>query len=351
MDRRIVIAVDAMGGDSAPESPVEGSLLLLQERTDVQVMLVGREPDIHIVLSKLNTARRYERVKDRITIIHADEAVSMKEDPKSAARRRKTSMFICCQLVRDQKCDAMVSAGNTGALILMSRLLLKMIPGVLKPALLVTFPTLTGPCVSLDLGANAENTAEELGQFGVLGSIFARTILGITQPRVGLMCNGTEDGKGTAVMQEAHKLLKSHHEGGRILYVGYVEGSDLFPGKCDVIVFDGATGNIVLKLAESFLPTLSQALRRKLRSSSIFRRFYGVLSYFLLKPTVSSIKHEFDYQRYGGSLIVGVNGVAIKAHGKSTPLAIQYAIEYGCRAVTGDMVGLIKEEISHVNEE
>ncbi len=344
-----MIAVDAMGGDHYPEAPVSGALMALQEFPDILITFLG---DINLVqqeMDKTNISLRYKKYYDRVSIVDAPEIVPMQfESPSNVINMQSSSIFIGTGMPRLQQADAFVSAGNTGAVMAAALLRTGRIPGIKRPALAIVVPTKNGPCIILDVGANSENIPLHLIQFAIMGSIYAARVQGINNPRVGLMSVGEEASKGNELVQITNKNLKILGDRGLINFIGNVQGNDIFAGTADVITMDGFTGNTLLKLAESLLPTLKDALKAKLHDSSIFRQGFALLSQTLLKPTIASIKKDFDYQKYGGAPLLGINGVIIVAHGKSTPLALMHAVGVARKSVQGQMVSKIRSAVAEL---
>lgn len=347
MNKEIIIVVDAMGGDNYPTAPVLGSLMALKEYPDIKIKLLGDPGLINQEMDKKQISLRYGNYYDRIIIVDAPEIVPMDiQNPSSVLNMRGSSIFIGTGMSRLQQADGFVSAGNTGAVMAAALMCTGRITGIKRPALALVVPTKNGPCVILDVGANSANIPLHLIQFAIMGSIYSAKVQGISSPRIGLMSVGEEANKGNELVQITNKNLKILGDRGLINFIGNVQGNDIFAGTADVIVMDGFTGNTLLKLAESLLPVLKEALKKKLHDSSIFRQTFAVISQMLLKPTIASIKTDFDYQKYGGAPLLGVNGVIIVAHGKSTPLALMHAVGVARRAVQNDMVQKIEHAVS-----
>ncbi|WP_205503320.1 phosphate acyltransferase PlsX [Rufibacter psychrotolerans] len=286
------IALDAMGGDFAPDAVVEGALLAAEKMTDeVEIFLIGDEDTIHSLLQK------HGYTGSRVKVVHASQVIGMGEHPtKALTQKPDSSIAVGYGMLASKKVDAFCSAGNTGAMLVGAVFSVKQVEGILRPALASFIPKLSGGHgVLLDVGAIADCKPEILEQFGEIGSICAENILDIKKPRVGLMNLGEEEGKGTMVTQPAHKLLKENKS---IHFIGNIEGRDLFNDKADVIVCDGFTGNVILKLAES----IYDILREKNITDPFFDRF--------------------NYEAVGGSPVLGVNGNAVIGHGVSNPTAI-----------------------------
>jgi glycerol-3-phosphate acyltransferase PlsX len=310
------IAVDAMGGDKAPEVPVAGALAALAELPErIRIALVGELDLVERVLPA--AARR------RVDIVAAAETIGMDEPPALAVRRkRESSIVIGLQLVASGKADAFISAGSTGAVMAASVLELGMLPNVARPAVGAIFPTTTNATLVLDVGANVDAKAFHLQQFARLGTVYTRDLRELDQPRVGLLNVGEEAEKGGETIAEAYALLDADPE---IRFIGNVEGHRIIGGACDVLVCDGFSGNVLLKFYESIAGFVIGLLRRP---SGRLRRF----------GRVGQILHVLDYAEYGGAPLLGVRGVSIVCHGGSPPRAIKNAIRVAVRSVESDMV-------------
>ncbi len=329
------IALDAMGGDFAPVETVKGAILALNEISQLEVVLVGHKEKIEAELKK------YKYDKGRIEIVHTDEEILMKESmpPAMAVRKKKNaSMNIALNLVKEGKCSGAVSAGNTGALMTASQLTLKRIKGILRPAITTVFPRKSGNMVMMDVGANADCKAEYLDQFAIMGSEFARLILDVDNPKVGLMNIGEEPGKGNELAKETYELMKKNK---KINFAGNVETREMLGEvEVDVVVADGFTGNIVLKTAEGVAKFINDLLKREIMKSPI--RKLGAL---LLKPVFSILKKKMDSSAYGGAIFLGLNGISIKAHGNSDAVAIKNAIKVANKFAERNFVEELKKVI------
>ncbi len=333
--RRVRIALDAMGGDHGPEVIIRGAIEALRTiEGNFEILLVGNEPIIWEILSRLDPGPL------PLFSVHAEEQVEMAEKaPRAFRTKPRSSIAVCTSLVGRQRAQALVSAGNTGAVVAASLLNLGRMPGIHRPAIAVTFPTARGHCVVLDVGANADCKPVHLFQFALMGRIFANVVLGISQPRVGLMNIGEEPTKGSALAQAAHHLLAAERE--RLNFVGNVEGRDIFEGGADVVVCDGFTGNVILKLAGSIASFGGRMAANALKRSLLYQM--GAL---LLKPAIMDLKRRFDYEEYGGALLLGTRGISVICHGKSSPRAIKNALRVALRATERDMEGLIAQELA-----
>ena len=306
------IVVDAMGGDHAPEAAVEGAVMAAREY-DTEIILTGLSDQIHSILNRLDPDHHLS-----IQVVHADEVVEMHDSPSKVLRsKRKSSMKIGLDLVKEGTASAFLSAGNTGAVLAYSTIILRPLKGVDRPAIAIQLPTLKGNAILLDAGANVDCKTNQLFQFGIMGHVFAEYILGKKNPLVGLLSIGEEDGKGNEIVKEAFQMLKASH----INFIGNVEGKEVYRGNADVIVCDGFTGNVALKISESLAEMIGSNLKRLFKSNWLSK-----LGYLLLKPKLNEFKKKVDYSETGGAPLLGVNGVVIIAHGSSSPKAIKNAI-------------------------
>lgn len=322
------IAMDVMGGDHGPEETVLGAMKAVQAFHDVEIILVGDEAQINAHLTN----------NERITIIHTEEKILSTDEPVRAVRRKKTaSMVLAAQQVADGVADACISAGNTGALMATGLFVVGRIPGIERPALSPTLPTIDGRgFVLLDVGANADAKPEHLVQYAIMGSIYAAKARGIQNPRVGLLNIGTEEKKGNELTKQAFTLLKEAN----INFVGNVEARDLLEGPADVVVTDGFTGNIVLKSIEGTAMSVFTMLK-----SALMSNMKSKLAAAVLKPELRVIKNQMDYSEYGGAALFGLNAPVIKAHGSSDANAIYNAVRQTRIMVSNEMVTTIKTAI------
>jgi phosphate acyltransferase len=334
------VALDAMGGDHAPLVEIEGAVDAARTG-EVRVILVGDRAPLEKLLARRDRTRGLP-----IEIRHASQVITMHDHPSVAVRRRAdSSMRVAAGLVRSGDADAVVSAGNSGALLACGLLVLGRVKGVDRPAISTTFPTIAsseGRVVILDVGANVECRPLHLVQFAVMGAAFARGMHGKARPRVGLLANGVEEHKGTDLTREANRLLREGcGAAGRIDYVGYVEGRDLCGGGVDVVVCDGFTGNLLLKVTEGVGETLAAFLAEAIRRSWASR----LLALGLL-PAFRSVRRRMDYAEQGGAPLLGVKGVAIVCHGGSNRVAIKNAILQAARLVDARLGVAVEEELS-----
>ena len=315
MSAAMRVALDAMGGDNAPGEVVLGAIQAAREYR-MGVYLVGREDAIRAELAKHDTSGL------DLPLVHTDEIIEMDEHPASAVRRKKNaSMTLALQLVRDGSALGAVSAGNSGAMMAASLFTLKRIEGVDRPALGTIFPTRDGVSFVLDVGANTDCKPEYLQQFALMGSIYMERIFSIASPRVGLLANGEEETKGNELVQQTHQLLKAHAATLGINFIGNIEGREVPAGGADVVVCDGFVGNVVLKLGEGMAETLLGMLRTQMTSS-----LPNKLAAAVLQPGLRKIFRRLDYAEYGGVPLLGINGSAIVAHGRSNAKAIKNAL-------------------------
>jgi len=311
---RVTIAVDAMGGDHGPPVTAAASLRFLEETPDADIVLVGRE---EAVRKALGAAR--SPAAARVRVQAASEVVEMNEPPADALRRKKdSSMRVAINLVKDGSAQACVSAGNTGALMAISRFVLKTLPGIDRPAIASQLPTRKGVTTALDLGANVNCTPEQLVQFAVMGSALVSAVDGIEKPSIGLLNIGEEDIKGNDVVKLAAELLRSSG----LNFYGNVEGTDIYKGTTDVIVCDGFVGNIALKTSEGLAMMLADFLREEF-TRNLLRKLLALFSL----PILSAFKRRVDPRRYNGATLIGLKGVVVKSHGGADALAFRYALK------------------------
>jgi glycerol-3-phosphate acyltransferase PlsX len=325
------IAVDAMSGDRGPSICVPAALAAAHEFSDVRFTLIGRQADLEREMA-IGPAPR------NIACLFAAEVVEMTDHPREALRRKKdSSMRRALDLVKARDADACVSAGNTGALMAMAHFVLKMLPGVERPAIVSMIPSRGGHTYMLDLGANASCTPAQLCQFGVMGSILAADLEGAhARPRVGLLNIGEEEIKGNENVQAAHNLLSASG----LNYVGFVEGHDIFSDKVDVVVTDGFTGNVALKTMEGTARFITEMLREEFTSSTL--RKLGALA---AKPAIGALRTRMDPGRYNGATMVGLNGIVIKSHGGADLFGFQRAIEVAIQEARNGVPARIAERL------
>lgn len=322
-DRRVFVAVDAMGGDAAPRAVLDGVASALVADPDLHVLLVGTD----------DVVGPFAESHARCEAVHADSVIGMGEHAAQAVRGKPDSSIVAgCRLVKEGRAAAFFSAGNTGAVMAAATLVLGRIPGVSRPAIATVFPAASAPCVLLDVGANADCKPEHLLQFAHMGIAYARAALGVEHPRAGLLNIGEEETKGSMLAQDAHALMANGLSG----FVGNIEGRDLPRGMADVVVTDGFTGNVCLKLMEGLSETLLGEVRAAISARPIDR-----LAALVLRPSLASLKRRLDPDTYGGAPLLGVRGVCVIGHGGSTADAVAAALRVCATSVRGGLTDLI----------
>ncbi len=330
----LTISIDAMGGDHGPEVTIPASLDCLKINPNLKLILVGDESVIKGFLP--NDLSPYQ---DRASIHHASQRVEMDESPSKALKNKKdSSMRVAINLVKEGQADACVSAGNTGALMATARFVLKMIPGIDRPAIISTLPSIHGHTHVLDLGANVDCTAEHLLQFAIMGNELVKAVEGIENPKVGLLNIGEEDTKGNEQVKAAAKLL----EASALNYIGYVEGNSLNAGsiKVDLIVTDGFVGNVALKSIEGAAKMIGTTLKEAF-SKNIFTKLIAIIAY----PVLKSFKQRIDPRLYNGASFLGLKGLVIKSHGGADRLAFKTAIQLAEIEAKQDVIKKISEQV------
>ncbi|GAB6182631.1 phosphate acyltransferase PlsX [Thermodesulfovibrio hydrogeniphilus] len=323
------IAVDAMGGDYAPEVNILGALEAVSEQ-EIEVILVGNEEKIKEALPEKR------RLRGKISILHTDDQILMEESVSSAIRRKNTSMRKAVELVRAGKAQAVLSAGNSGAMMALSFLLIGKLPNVERPAIATVMPCLKGHFILLDAGANVDCKSEHLVQFAYMGEAYHKALFNSTSPRIALLSIGEEDTKGNEATKEAFKILQKSN----LNFTGNIEGKDIFFGSADVVVCDGFVGNIVLKVGEGLAEALMKMLKRE-----ITELITGKLGYMMIKPAVKSFRKKIDYSEYGGALLLGINGTSIICHGRSSAKAIKNAIKVASEMAKKEIYKRISESL------
>ena len=330
------IIIDAMGGDNAPDEIVKGALEASQE-FDVNIVLCGRGEDILRSIERMGL----KELPRGVEIVNASEIIEMEDDPAFAVRNKKdSSLTVALNLLRDERGDALVSAGNTGALLSGATLIVKRIRGIRRAALAPILPNSTGRFVLIDSGANTECTPEYLLQFAFMGSYYAQDALKLEIPRVGLLNNGTEETKGTPLHTEAYQLLKKAGSEGSINFVGNVEAKEMMTGACDVLVSDGFTGNIFLKSLEGMAGLVMSEIKSIYKKNLITK-----LSALLIKKHIYSLRAKMNPDTIGGTVMLGITKPVIKAHGSSNAAAISSAIRQAADAVTADIASRLQESM------
>jgi glycerol-3-phosphate acyltransferase PlsX len=331
------IALDCMGGDFGAPVTVAAALQFLDRQPQAGIVLTGRS---EVLEAELRRHRR--QAGDRLRIQPASEIVEMDEPPAQALRgKRDSSMRVAVDLVRDGEADACVSAGNTGALMAISRFVLKMLPGIERPAIASFLPTLRGRTCVLDLGANVDCSAEHLLQFAVMGACLVSAVEEIERPSVGLLNVGEEEIKGNDVVKEAAELLR---ESG-LNFLGNVEGTDIYKGTTDVIVCDGFVGNVALKTSEGLAQMLAQYLREEFRRNP-FTRLCGLIAL----PVINAFRHRVDHRRYNGASLLGLKGIVVKSHGSADSYAMTFAIDRAYEEARHNMLAQIAERMAVIHQ-
>ena len=330
--REVTIAIDAMGGDHGPHVTVQSALEVLDRVEGVNIILVGLEDVLTAELSV-----RKASVGPRLRIHHASEVVTM-DDPLTVALRAKkdSSMRVTAELVKRGEADAGVSAGNTGALMAVSRFVLKTLPGIDRPAIATTLPSQKGRTYVLDLGANVDCSADNLYQFAIMGASLAAVSEHRENPSVGLLNIGEEDIKGNEVVKQAGELLKDSG----LNFQGNIEGDDIYKGTVDVVVCDGFVGNVALKASEGLAKMIAEELRSQFKKN-VFTRIAGLIAL----PVIRAFKRKMDPRVYNGATLLGLNGIIIKSHGSADVFAYRHAIESAIEEVRGGLLRRIADQI------
>lgn len=322
-----------MGGDNAPACIIAGAELALKRYRGLRFIIYGDAAEIEPLLAA------HPRVKEASELVHTDIKIKSADKPSVALRQGKSSsMALAIDAVKQKKACAVVSAGNTGALMALSKIALRMLPGISRPAIATVLPTIRGATVVLDLGANVECSANDLFQFAIMGEAFARSLLEIEHPSIGLLNIGIEEVKGHEEVKAASTMLKNC--GLPLNFYGFVEGNDIAEGTVDVVVTDGFSGNIALKTAEG-----TAALIRHFISDAFRRNWFSRLAALLAYPSIRRVKERLDTRKYNGAMLVGLNGIVIKSHGGADDLAFYTAIRAAVELALHEINGRIVEEI------
>jgi phosphate acyltransferase len=328
----IRIAVDAMGGDRAPDTMVDGAVAAARH-LDAEILLVGAADRIEAALLPHGHAGR-----QRVRVVDAPDVVEMTDAPAAALRRKpRASIRVAAECVARGEAVALVSAGHTGASVMASYSAFGTLAGVDRPALATTIPTRLSPAVLLDAGASVECRPQHLLQFAIMGGVYARVALGVGRPRIGLLSIGEEANKGNELTREAHRLLKQSP----VHFVGNVEGREIYSGVADVIVCDGFTGNIVLKTSEGLVETVESLLGDELQGT-----FSSQVGYLLSRRAFRRFRRRVDYSEYGGALLLGVAGLSVVCHGRSSAKAVRNAIAMAYRFATSNFIQRVEREIA-----
>ena len=330
-----VLAVDAMGGDRAPEIVVQGLEIAAERHPQVRFLLVGDEARVAPLLAA------HPRARAASTLRHAPEAVPNEMKPTAALRLRGASMRLAIEAVAAGEAEGVVSAGNTGALMALAKIVLKTLAGIDRPAMAGIGPSARGDFVMLDLGANVQCDSRNLVEFAVMGEVFARTVLGLNQPSIGLLNVGAEELKGDERVREAAEVLKASPNAP--LFHGFVEGHDIAAGTVDVVVTDGFTGNVALKTGEGTLKLVRDLLREVFASSLAAK-----LGYVLARPALERLREWLDPRRYNGAVLVGLNGVVVKSHGGTDALGFAHAMDLAIDMVLHRFNARIRDELTRM---
>ncbi|MDE3060158.1 MAG: phosphate acyltransferase PlsX [Pseudomonadota bacterium] len=336
---QLPIALDAMGGDNAPGCVLRGASMALIRHPGLRFLLYGNRYILEPLLADI------PQLKAASEIIHTEGVIAGDDKPSIAVRRgRNSSMWLSIESVKEGKSCAVVSAGNTGALMAMSKLILRTLPGISRPAIAALFPTLRGECVMLDLGANVESDANDLYRFAIMGDAFARAVLGLSRPRIGLLNVGSEELKGKDEVKAAAALLKANTLD--LNFHGFIEGNDIAEGTVDVVVTDGFTGNIALKTAEGAARLIRTYLKEAFASSPIARGG-ALMAYGALR----AVKDKLDDRKRNGAMFLGLNGIAVKSHGGADAFSFCNAISVAVELVAHHINTRISQEITLLSEQ
>ncbi len=335
--REITVAIDVMGGDHGPHVTIPAAIKCLARNDGLNIILVGPQDAIEAELKA-----RHARTGPRLRVRHASEVVAMDESPALALRNKKdSSMRVAIDLVKSGEADACVSAGNTGALMATARFVLKTLPGIDRPAIATFMPSLKGPVLMLDLGANVDCTADHLFQFALMGSMLAAVVNHRERPTVGLLNIGEEEIKGNEVVKRAAELIRASQQ---INFYGNVEGDDIYKGTTEVVVCDGFVGNVSLKSAEGLAKMVSTLLRQEF-GRNLLTKLAGLIAL----PVMNAFKRQVDPRRFNGATLLGLRGVVIKSHGGADRFAFEHAIEAAVEEVQGNVLKRISDQLHQLN--
>lgn len=326
---QITVAVDAMGGDYAPEANIKGALLALEQDKSLSIVLFGKREQILASLKK-----RKKKESARLSIVDCPEVITMEDHAAAIRKKKQSSISMGLEAVKEKKADAFISAGHSGAVMAGALFIVGRIADVERPAIMVKVPTIKGSVILLDAGANVDCKATHLFQFAEMGKLYAEIIEGISQPKIGLLSNGAESSKGNELTRETHEMLEKESIPG---YIGYVEGFDLFRSTADVIVCDGFAGNVALKTAEGLADTVFQWFRLEIK-----RRMMSLIGLALLRKILKRFKNKFDYKPYGAAPLLGIDGVVLISHGRSNEIAIRNGILTAKKAVQQNFTAKMK---------
>ena len=333
----ITLALDAMGGDQAPRSVIEGAHLALQLSPSLHFLLFGDQDQINPLLEEFSSLR------SAITLIHTKDLIRNEDKPSVALRQgRKSSMRLAINAVEEGKADAVVSAGNTGAYMAISKFVLKTMAGISRPAIAASFPTNKGSCVVLDLGANVSCDSDNLVEFAVMGDIYARDVLGLSNPKVALLNVGEEEMKGNAEVQNAAAILKKAPN--TLNFQGFIEADRIMKGEADVVVTDGFSGNIALKASEGVIDFITHLLKDAIKSSWLSK-----IGGLLIARPLKRMKDKINPKHHNGAILIGLGGIAIKSHGGADGIAYANAIKVAAQMVSRGLQKQIEEKLSQLS--
>lgn len=324
-----------MGGDNAPDIVIRGLEFAAERHPAARFLLVGDEQALAPLLAKT------KRVRGACTVLHTPDVISGEMKPTLALRMRKASMRLAIDAVARGEASGVVSAGNTGALLALSKIVIKSLPGIDRPAMAAIGPSARGDVVLLDLGASVQYDVRNLVQYAVMGDVFARTVLGLTSPRIGLLNVGSEELKGLEAVREAAEIIRASHLGPQ--FHGFVEGHDITAGTTDVVVTDGFTGNIALKTGEGAMKLMGQMLKQVFSSN-----LAGKIAYLIVRPGLDRLREWLDPRRYNGAVMVGLNGVVVKSHGGTDALGFAHAVDVAIDMVTHRFNEKIREDLARI---
>jgi phosphate acyltransferase len=339
LNKQIVVAVDVMGGDHAPEVEITGAIMAARAWS-IPIVLVGDSMRINEELT------RHDCTDLDLRVQHASEVVGMHDSPSDAVRKKKdSSIRVAFDLVKNGEADAVVSAGNSGATMAAGMFVLKRIKGIDRPAIATIMPNLKSQTLVLDAGGNVDCKPQHLAQFGLMGQVYAKHVFGVAAPRVGLLSNGEEESKGNDLTREAHQFLKKSSYN----YVGYVEGRDVYNGSVDVVVCDGFVGNVVLKVSEGLAEAIGTMLKSEIRKKPL-----AMLGYLLARSAFKAFRKRIDYAEYGGAPLLGIEGTGMICHGGSNPTAVMNAVrlarEYVAKQVNAKMVQELQQNYQSITD-
>jgi glycerol-3-phosphate acyltransferase PlsX len=336
LSKHAIVAVDVMGGDSAPSHEIAGAVMAARQ-WQIPIVLVGQSVSVEIELAKHNTSGLDIRIEQ------ASEVVGMHDSASDAVRKKKdSSIRVAFELVKQGLADAVVSTGNSGATMAAGMFVLKRIPEIDRPAIATVVPNLKDQTLVLDVGGNVDCKPQHLVQFALMGSTYVSQMLGKSAPRVGLLSNGEEESKGNELTREANQILKRTS----LNYVGYTEGRDIYNGRIDVVICDGFVGNVVLKVSEGLAEAIGLMLRKELSS-----RFLSKVGYLLAKPALNAFRKKVDYAEYGGAPLLGIQGTAMICHGSSSPRAIKNAVKMAHDSVVRQVNKKVTERLEVIRSE